>query len=280
VSNTLLATINELRRVVRGPHAGRVFRAAQERHAALGPHADLPTALRALEGAPSYGDKELIVRALLAEHQAGGAAVWSSALAVAFYPMLVRLRARLREGVCDGGDLDQLVLGSFLEALREVSPGPETDRVPMRLAIQTRHRVAAALEAEQRELRGRQRLLERPEETPEPAVQPASEAPDVDGDEPEDEGAAFLAWASKNLPGDRLELLVSLHIEHVKLPSVVARRHPEASPEERRAIQLRLKRQRSRAVERLRSLVPRAQAPVEEPPVAWWWQRYVAAAGA
>jgi len=271
VSNTLLVNVNLMRRSLAGAKVARAFEAAQARQAALAGHATLVGALAALEATRDWAVKEGIIRALLAEHQAGCADVWSAALTVAFYPMLVRLRARLREGAFDRDDLDQLVVIAFLTALQDVTREADRDRLPMRLATQTRVHVVAVLERERSRQNARRRLTDASlGDLLGPEPEPPLDAREVDGDEPEDEARAFLAWAARQVPADRLELLVSLHLEHEKLPAVVARRHPEADPDERRAIRQKLKRQRSRAVERLRARLPRSPSPETEPPCATW----------
>lgn len=271
MSNTLLATVNVLRRGLAGAKTSRAFEAARARQTALAGHATLTTALATLEAANDWAVKEAILRAFVAEHGSASADVWSTALTVAFYPMLVRLRARLREGAFDGDDLDQLVVTAFLAAIQDLTREPDRDRLALRLASRTREIVGAALDKERLRESVRRRVGDAfLGDVLGPEPEPPLDARDVNGDEPEDEARAFLAWAARQVPADRLELLVTLHLDHEKLPAVVARRYPDADPEERRAIRQRLKRQRSRAVERLRAALPRSTPPTSEPSCAEW----------
>ena len=94
---------------------------------------------RAKETDESYPAREALTRAMLEEQRETGKPLWSSALLVAYYPMLSRLRHRLVTTTVTSEELDQVVVAAFLAAVSEVPL--DLDRLPMRLRQRTERQV-------------------------------------------------------------------------------------------------------------------------------------------
>ncbi len=97
-----------------------VYAAARANYPALAPYATIPEVVLALADRSrlTADERDLILIAIVLEHQRTRHALWQSILLKAFAPMLVYLRKRQGRG--DDADLDQLVLLSFLEAARSI----------------------------------------------------------------------------------------------------------------------------------------------------------------
>jgi|GEM_PF-6768660 len=99
-----------------------------------------------------YASKEPISRALLAASQCEPGSFWRSLMLLAYYPMLVNIRAQIRSSV-SGEDLDQLVMQGFLQALAVVHGESEGDNTSLRLRCRTRRYVFRGLrEAQESEV--------------------------------------------------------------------------------------------------------------------------------
>jgi len=102
----------------------RGLASAHERNAVLAMFATPGAVLDALAASSPLAmtERNAIVVALLTEHQRASHPLWPALLMCAFEGMLAKLRRRV------GGprdlDLDQRVLGAFLEALASVRPSP------------------------------------------------------------------------------------------------------------------------------------------------------------
>ena len=118
MSSTFRETFNAVRREVQvGP--SRVFDEAKARHRCLARHATVLSALAVMgeESPAGWVEREALTRALIEEHQATSLPFWASALLVAYYPMLSRLRHRIWGDALDRDDLDQLVVSCFLQVV-------------------------------------------------------------------------------------------------------------------------------------------------------------------
>lgn len=104
---------------------GLLFERATEAHPVLADYANVEAMLAMLDrdDPDEYRAKEAIIRALLTQHRQGHHPFWSSLLIVVFGRMLCRLRGRVQPGIFDGDELDQMVLVSFLTAIKRVHLG-------------------------------------------------------------------------------------------------------------------------------------------------------------
>jgi hypothetical protein len=113
---SLATTIEQLKKTL--PRAGVAYAEGRSRHPALAPYESPTAALAAIDRGSSLRvvERDAILLAILDELQKSPAPIWQSFLLVAFAPMLVRFRARLRRPDCE--NLDQCVLVAFLETAR------------------------------------------------------------------------------------------------------------------------------------------------------------------
>jgi len=236
------------------------FEDARRRHGALAPHAT-PLSVLAVLGETAlerYPERDALTRALLVEHHERPHPFWSAILLAAYYPMLSRLRRRIVGDAFAPEDLDQLVVTTFLELVRDFPIDRRTDRLCMRLRQMTARRVFQAIGAERRE-RARLEFVD-PDELAEkqhlrrPEVarsgRGARDPEDVDG-----VVDLLVEVAGGDLDEDELEVIVETRVRGEELRDHVARVCPGASGAERERTYQRLKRRRTRALERLQRLV-------------------------
>jgi hypothetical protein len=147
VKSALRNELERLRRDAVSARHQRAFDAGRAKQRGIAAHADAASVLAMLddEAEGTYPAREVLMKALIAEHRATRASVWASLLLGAFKPMLVRLRNRLVSDTVPGDELDQLVITAFLVSLTDV---PLTDRLPMRLRQRTERQVFAFLRKE------------------------------------------------------------------------------------------------------------------------------------
>ena len=275
MSNSLLRTVERMRRELVRPRARQTFVDAQARHEVLAGHADLPALIHHLQTPGDPAKQECILRALIAEYRVADSPLWSTALVSAFYPMLVRLRARLRDDAYDGYELDQIVVAAFIETVAELAV-KLPDKLAARLRTYTTRRVMATLQAETRERHGKSRLADEPRD-PDDDPFPGPNAPEVDGDDIAEEAAAHIRWAERTLGPKRMELIRARHLDRVPFAAVVGRRYPDATDEERPLYYQRVKRAKSRAMQHLVASIPRhLDGPAETTLVEWAGHRWQA----
>jgi hypothetical protein len=111
---------------VRTTASARVFEAAKAKHAVLVPFASIEAVVASVS--PKDEDhREAVLVALLSQHQAAPAPVWSAALALAMRPTLISLMRSFR---ALGDDADAAVLTSFFESASRVRSVRRTGRFP------------------------------------------------------------------------------------------------------------------------------------------------------
>jgi len=230
------------------------FTRGREAQAALAPHADVASVLAALadEREATYPARDELTRALLAMHRHDRAQLWSSMLAVAYFPMLSRLRRRIVGDAVPRDELDQLVLAAFWSTLAELPVhGRGSDRLPMRLRQRTQRAVFHTLRKErehQHTSLDDDSMAAREHEAK--AVLPASRSA---GEDRIDLAILLEKAAADGVPQASLELLASTVLRRELLRNYVSRIGPSDVVERERLYQ-RLKRQRSRLMTRLRNL--------------------------
>ena len=228
-----------------------VFSAARARRPALDPHPSLASVLGTLadEAEDSYPQREALTRALLEEHRETSASLWASALVLAYYPMLSRLRYRLVGPSMSRDELDQIVVTAFLAAVNDVPL--ELDRLPMRLRQRTERQVFAFLRKEREHLRPAAELDDLAMFGAESLRQRRS----ARTDEELFELSLLLDRAvARGVSPSSLEVVEATVLRRELLRSYVERVGPDDDVERERTYQ-RLKRQRSRTLRRLRALL-------------------------
>ncbi|MBC7174048.1 MAG: hypothetical protein H5U40_16520 [Polyangiaceae bacterium] len=232
--------------------SGRVFDAGRTKQPALDAHPDVASVLLALDddAEGTYPAREALTMALISEHRASGASLWASMLLVAFAPMLVRLRNRLVSDTVPGDELDQLVITSFLAALTELPLSERTDRVAMRLRQRTERQVFSFLRREREHRHPRLDVEELADADPE-ALAPRR----ASTDEKLYDLALLLQRATvEGISPGGLDVVEATVLRRELLRTYVERLGPDDDLERERMYQ-RLKRQRSRALRRLKTLL-------------------------
>lgn len=238
------------------PRHQAVFAAARMQRPAFARHTTLESVLVALADTRevTYPNRESLTRALVAEMQASSSPAWTAALASAYAPMLRRLRHRLRSNAVSKEDLDQLVLATFLSVARRFPLLRWQDWTAVRLRQQTAREVFRVLRkerAEQHETYTQAQLAEwlpdaRPTTSAESPRRPSLRHSFVRRD------AVLVQLARANLPRSDVEVLMATVVRREKL-RVYASRLVEGDAVETERTYQRLKRQRTRLMQRLRT---------------------------
>jgi len=250
--STLKALIEQLRQQVLNTSRS-VFEAGRSKHPVLSAHPDVAAVLAALadEREASYPARDALANGLLAMHRTSRTPFWSSVLAVAFFPMLSRLRNRIIGDAVPRDELDQLVLASFWSALSELPlTGHGSDRLPMRLRQRTQRLVFQSLRRE----REQQHPSLDDDERGEELQRVIGARVDRSAIEDRVELAHLLERAALDgVPRASLEVLAATTLRSELLRNYVSRVGPTDAEECERLYE-RLKRQRTRVVQRLRSI--------------------------
>jgi len=228
-------------------HAGTFARATMTHHvlAPFGSAEDLLVALAGRAGSTAVTDRRTdITRAVLAEHQAGRSPFWAALLLLTYYPMLSRLRHRVRADVPDE-EVDQIVLAAFLEVAATVRLNARCLQLELRRL--TERQVFAAVNREESEMR---------QPTPAPQLATLVDkrvgtplAESVPAGPVEDASGRLL----EQVAPDRADL-VRTYGTGTSLRDWVRAQYPDAGPQELERHYQRLKKARTRARSYLRAI--------------------------
>lgn len=136
---------NYLKKMILGMSAGvdssrnrRTLLEARQRNAGLACYGTVQDMLALFgdETRETTKQRDRLTRVLIAEHRLRKSSFWSTVLFIAYYPMLVSLRFRLRSVPHTSDELDQLVMSTFLEVL-ESAPVDGVTRMSLHLRRQT-----------------------------------------------------------------------------------------------------------------------------------------------
>lgn len=251
--STLKMLIERLRQQVLTTRPS-VFERGRLAEAALMPHPDVVSVLATLaqDAEATYPVRDGLTRALLARHRHDKAQLWSSMLAVAYFPMLSRLRHRIVGDAVPRDELDQLVLTAFWSTLAELPvDGRGSDRLPMRLRQRTQRMVFRTLKKEREQQHSSlDDDSSAAHEQEFKAVQGVSRSA---GEDRIDLALLLEKAATDGVPPAALEVLAATVLRRELLRNYVVRIGPSDEVERARLYQ-RLKRQRSRVMMRLRLL--------------------------
>lgn len=238
------------------------FESARARRPELASFAGILDVLEALESRGNTSDerRHAIVAELVREHRATKSAVWSKALVVAFYPAMQALRARLALGSVGREEIDQVIVTGFLSAIAALPDKALGHFAAYRICRRMERYVFRFLATE----RGFRRLTTsaRDEDT--------FVAPRVMGDGPDPTAydrvalGFLLRCASKHgVSPSTLSLLEVSALEGTSLRALVRQIEPRDAGTQKRLYE-RLKRRRSRALQRLRALAddPECSEPI------------------
>lgn len=230
----------------------RVFEAGRSRQPALEAHPNAASVLLSLadDAEATYPTRDALARALVEEHRANGHALWASLLLVAFFPMLSRLRNRLFSDTVSGDELDQLVITSFLAAMTELPLAERVDRVAMRLRQRTQRQVFRFLRKEREQPRQSLDV----EELSEPYIEEFAPRRSSSDERLFDLTLLLQRAVDEGISPSGLDIVEATVIRRELLRAYVERLGPDDDIERERMYQ-RLKRQRSRALKRLKALL-------------------------
>lgn len=236
------------------------------------------------EAARFWAEKESLTAALVEEQQRGGHSLWGCLLVLAFYPMLSKLRHRILSYTFVREDVDQLVLSTFIEIVREFPLDKASDRLCLRLRQATQRAVFRQYKIDRFEQELVQATkpwdLEHLEEvllelnTPEIlAGRPTMEWPAMKpfpkrsrSRQEEDVLISFLVnHVGDDLEADRLELLIATLIRGERLSHCVRRQYSSTSNGDEKKLYQKIKRRHSRALARLRELLSDFRCPQTDP---------------
>ncbi|HEU4409116.1 MAG TPA: hypothetical protein VFS43_27915 [Polyangiaceae bacterium] len=229
------------------PRNAPVFEAGRRRRPRLAEYASPDLVVTLLWDNDDAALADELTCALLAEQQARPAPLWCAMLTLAFFPMLGTLAGVLKRGR-PGGDVDELVLYAFLDAVYELPAAELPGRALRRLRQRTRRaafrRTREALDERRRE------PLTLSDEAPDPLL----EAAGVARWRREEADRALRALVAGTPPRHRagLDVLFATALEGESIARYAARLHPAATGDERERLTSSLKRRRSRALARLR----------------------------
>lgn len=260
--NTIKA---HLRREVFAARNVPLFAAAQDRQPDLAPYSGIEAVLGVLtdDSGTSATTREGVVRALLEEYQQGSATFWAGVLILSFLPLLGAVRMRLSDSGIPDDELTSMLLTTFLDTASGLDVGHGARLTALRLRQQTARRVFEAinsernqrdfdqafgaalhvsLEDEDREWMGCPRAFEDPEVT-ELAV------------------GLLHRWVGSRLDPAYLDLVAETVVRGVRLWDYLDSIYPDLPLAARIRTYQRLKRQRTRALERLRVLLAGRRVP-------------------
>lgn len=202
----------------------------------------------------TYPRRDELTRTFISESQRTRHPAWAAALTLAYLPMLRRLASRLVSDTQQRGDLEQLVLESFLVAVARFPLEKRRDRAPMYLRQDTQRAVFRALKLDQRAALEMRRMLDELGDEPElDPVRLSASGDEVDEDE-QRELAAMLRRHLDELDAtdDVAELVRRTTLGRENLAALVRELAPHADEAERYRLYNRLKRRRELALKRVR----------------------------
>jgi hypothetical protein len=268
--NTFRRLFSGLRAEVRASKHQARFAEARQRHAAFADHHAIVSVLGVLagDGQSRYAEKDALTCAVLAEHQSSPSTFWASALLVAYYPMLSRLRHRIYGDALPGEDLDQLVVTSFLSVVADYPLDAAIDRTAMRLRQRTERLVFRVVCEEQD---GRQVFRPTPpedfedvERTDWPEARVNGDARPLAPSDAADAVSLLVEHAGRLLDGETFDLVTATLICGHRIAAYLEAVLPDLTGDERRRLYQRVKRRHSRTLKRIRPALAHLRCPCGE----------------
>jgi hypothetical protein len=202
-----------------------------------------------------YAERDALALALIREQQRAPSGLWTSALLIAFTPMLLRLRGRIAGNVAQRDELDLLVVEVFLEVVQQYAAGRPAGRTALYLRQDSQRAVFRALNLEQARADANTEFVVDGMDLCVLGDHVASEiAPEAEEEDRQEMRMLLRERAALHVPVERLEILEATYVWRESLGELVARRHPELDARARHAVYERLKRERQRTIAKLRPL--------------------------
>ncbi|HMA91993.1 MAG TPA: hypothetical protein VKP30_04865 [Polyangiaceae bacterium] len=257
-----------LRADATSPRHQRQFDAARSREPEFNRFECVEAVLEVLEhtGCEASVNADRIIRAMVREHQRSTTTLWASILLVIFAPILGRLQARTRRIAVDPTDLLPTIIEAFLAAIARQRTDETVRSVAGYLSASTQRLALARLQAE-RDQHRRQQLLERyarGNDAFDLYSWPVDER--ISASELEPLVELLFAIAGRSLAKPKLDAIVATRLRGMTLREYVAIHLGEA-PSEHERFEIRLqraKREQSRALSRLRPLLRKRLAMLED----------------
>jgi len=232
---------------------------ARTRQPALAEHVSILSVLAVLAGTSEaqYPERDALTRALLAEQQRAPHQLWTSALMLAYTPMVTRLRSRLISTAVDRDELDMLVMEAFLEAVQSY---PLAKRRPGHTALylrqDTQRAVFKLLKLEHRRAEATGELGDEDDVVSLGDVVASESDPEAETAERDEMVALLRKRVGGAVAPDALELIERTFVRGESLRDVVVAMHPGVTGAELDAAYQRSKRKRARALKRVQALFP------------------------
>jgi hypothetical protein len=243
-----------MRETVLAPHHRATFDRARERVPAFAAHSSIVSVLAVLSDTSDerYAERDALTLALVCEQQREPSTLWTSALLIAYAPMLLRLRGGLVGNEVAADDLDMLVVEAFLEAVGRLHEPHRPGRTAIRLRRDVRRAVFRALNDERGRLDSAEPFDDELELDGLGAFATTKGGHEVDEDDREEMRRILFERAALHVSRERLELVAETYLRSEPLNAYVARTRSELDGAARLAEYERLKRDRLRTLKKLR----------------------------
>ena len=270
MSDSFRNTIRSLKAEVLSPRHRAAFDAARTRHDALASHHAIASVLGTLddERKSAYPARDALTRVLLAEHQRSPSSFWSAVLLLAYYPMLSRLRHRIFGDAIPAGDLDQVVIMSFLSVVAEFPLDKKRDRTALHLRQMTAREVFRIVREDQRHQEIVRLtdpvVLERVDDPVWPEQRPNGQRGPRNPGDAVAAVSLLVEHAGDLLDGECFDLVTATSICGRQISRYLDRVAPDLDGDERARVYQRIKRRHSRALARLRPALAHLVCPHDE----------------
>jgi hypothetical protein len=198
--------------------------------------------------------KDILTRAIIAEHKRHPGPFWTTVLLLAYSPMLGGLRGRILGDAFDREDLDQLVIDTFLSVVTGFPLIEKRSRTFLHLKQFTSQQVFRVIRFRQNEIKQQFERVALAKRLDDFVLFGKIES--VETAEDRDEMADFLRnIAIGKEPQDNVALIIDTVIYRKKPTDYVNEQFPSDDPEQQERIYQRIKKQRLRSLKRLRAIL-------------------------
>jgi hypothetical protein len=229
---------------------------AQARHPVLHRVATIHSVLAILgdPGNKALRYKDILTRSLIAEHKRNPGVFWTATLLLAYSPMLNRLRGRIMGDAFSSDDLDQLVIGAFLDVVKGFPLLQKRSRTFLHLRRMTEQKVFKKLRDRQKEIHDQQQLIRLAQRLDELDLFGEIKSEDSDVDR-EEMAELLLKIAEGKEPSANLELVINTVVYKANLKEYVHQTFPCEDAVQQERVYQRIKRQRLRTLARLKTII-------------------------
>jgi hypothetical protein len=250
-----------MRETVLSAHHRATFDRARERVSAFATHASIISVLAVLSDTSSerYAERDALTLALVCEQQRAPSPLWSSALLIAYSPMLLHLRGCLVGNELAADDLDMIVVEAFLDAVAQLQAPHRPGRTAIRLRRAVRRSVFRVLNDERARFDTADPFEDELELHGLGDFVASEGGHEPDEDDQEEMRRVLYERAGRHLSAERLELVAETYLRGEPLTAYVARTRADLDGAARSTEYERLKRDRLRSLKKLRVLLRGAE---------------------